>query len=135
MLLAGIGFEDVRALIGRGTAPDNTHPRGAAICPERAGSCDDGESHSCRRGLVREQSRCRAIRITRLVAVREQAGSCDGGKPHSCRRGFARVKGIDTSRYRPGALQGAVVQRRLNEVVMVGERGFESPTPFIPDEV
>jgi uncharacterized protein (TIGR03790 family) len=97
MLLAGTGFDDVKALIDRGVAADGTHPRGTAYLVSTSNTARNGRSHFYP-GIILMQSDRFAVELIKGDTLRYRTNVM------FYFTGLAKVSGIETNRYLPGAI-------------------------------
>jgi len=97
MMLAGSGFDEVKALIDRGVAADNTHPPGTAYLLSTSDQARNGRAGYYGAAIRAQQGRFRIERLESDMLV-------DRPDVMFYFTGLAQVKGIKTNTYRPGAI-------------------------------
>ena len=97
MMLAGKDLESVKELIDRGVAADSTHPTGTAWLLSTSDKARNGRARFYP-GIQMMQSDRFKIEVLRSDSLKNHRGVM------FYFTGLAKVKDIDTNRYRPGAI-------------------------------
>jgi uncharacterized protein (TIGR03790 family) len=97
MMLAGTAFDDVKALIDRGVAADGTHPRGTAYLVSTNDTARNVRSRFYP-GIILMQSDRFAFELIKGDTLRYRTNVM------FYFTGLAKVSGIETNRYLPGAI-------------------------------